>query len=367
VGPKAGVVSLERLATTAQLDGRGREVGSFRRFERSPQLLALGVPLKFSTQLVCPFVGVRRQITAWKGPRGRAKLRQIASWPQLAAVGRICRDVSCLVVAPDDISRAGSSSPWGQVLACHIYQALAPQPLDFSSWHDDLGQMPAGIPEGSAGVDTALAGTGLRRRSGLEWVRLSLGGSVIPAANNGVTLSNTVFDALPFAAFVVDDDMRVLASNSAAARLLQSDPSRALRQRGGEALHCVNSAAGCGKSEPCADCILRTSVYFALKGGEPVRRRARLELTVGDHVEEMHALITAAPMVYEGTARVLLYIENLTLLFALTDVLPLCMGCKKVRDNDLWLQIESYLDSHLDVKFSHGLCPECAQRIYPEM
>jgi hypothetical protein len=191
------------------------------------------------------------------------------------------------------------------------------------------------------------------------------GGFVIPTANDGVTLSTTVFDALPFPAFIVDEDMRILASNPAATRLLGSDASRALRQRGGEALKCINSGAGCGKSEPCADCILRTSVYFALKGREPVRRRARLEQTVADHVEEMHALVTATPLTYEGEPRVMLFIENLTLLFALTDALPICMGCKKVRNDDLWLQIEAYLDSHLDVKFSHGLCPECAERIYP--
>jgi len=188
---------------------------------------------------------------------------------------------------------------------------------------------------------------------------------VIPAAHDA-TFSTSVFDALPFPAFIVDEDMRVLASNTSAGRLLQSDPARALRQRGGEALKCINSGSGCGKSEPCGDCVLRTSVYFALKGNEPVRRRTRLELVVADHVEEMHALVTAAPMVYEGAARVLLFIENLPVLFALTDALPICMGCKKVRDEDLWLQIESYLDSHLDLKFSHGLCPDCAARIYPE-
>jgi hypothetical protein len=36
-----------------------------------------------------------------------------------------------------------------------------------------------------------------------------------------------------------------------------------------------------------------------------------------------------------------------------------------VRDNDLWLQIEGYLDSHLDLKFSHGICPDCAKQLYP--
>lgn len=188
---------------------------------------------------------------------------------------------------------------------------------------------------------------------------------MIPAANDGVTLATTVFDALPFPAFVVDEDMRVLASNTAAARLLQSEPSRVLRQRGGEALHCINSGTGCGKSAPCGDCVLRNSVHFAFSSREPVRRRARLEFVVSDHVEDVHALVTATPLVYEGVPRVLLFIENLPLLFALTDVLPICMSCKKVRDDDLWLQIESYLDSHLDVRFSHGLCPECAEKTYP--
>jgi hypothetical protein len=186
---------------------------------------------------------------------------------------------------------------------------------------------------------------------------------VIPAASDGVVPSSNVFDALPFPAFIVDEDMRLLASNVAAARLLQTEPSRVLRRRGGEALQCINSGAGCGKSEPCGDCVLRNAVYFALKGREPVRRRARLEQVVADHVEEMHALVTATPLEYEGTTRVLLCIENLTLLFAMTDALPICMSCKKVRNEDLWLQIESYLDSHLDVRMSHGLGPECAERL----
>jgi hypothetical protein len=190
---------------------------------------------------------------------------------------------------------------------------------------------------------------------------------VSPAANDGVTLATTVFDALPFPAFIVDEDMRVHASNTAAARLLQSDPSAAIRQRSGEALQCINSSGGCGRSESCANCILRNSVGFALRSKEPVRRRTRLELTVTDHVEEMHALITAAPMTHDGAARVLLSIENIPLLFALTDVLPICMGCRKVRDNDLWLEIESYLDSNLEMRLSHGLCPECAARLYPDV
>jgi hypothetical protein len=189
---------------------------------------------------------------------------------------------------------------------------------------------------------------------------------VVPAAPTGAGLSATVFDALPFPAFIMDDDMRVLASNPAAARLVRATPGSALRQRGGESLHCINSTNGCGRSEPCTECVLRSSVTFARTSGQAVRRRARLEQTVDDHVEEMHALVTATPLQFEGEPRVLLMIENLTLLFAMTDVLPICMGCKKVLNNDLWTQIEAYLDSHLDLKFSHGICPDCSARLYPE-
>lgn len=47
--------------------------------------------------------------------------------------------------------------------------------------------------------------------------------------------------------------------------------------------------------------------------------------------------------------------------------IPICAGCKKIReDNGRWSQAESYLARHLSVFFSHGLCLECARKIYPE-
>ena len=52
---------------------------------------------------------------------------------------------------------------------------------------------------------------------------------------------------------------------------------------------------------------------------------------------------------------------------ALRGILPICSSCKKVRsDQGSWQQIESYIREHSDADFSHGICPECAQRLYPE-
>jgi len=52
----------------------------------------------------------------------------------------------------------------------------------------------------------------------------------------------------------------------------------------------------------------------------------------------------------------------------LRGFLPICMNCKKIRDDDgYWTQVEVYISDHSDTEFSHGLCPECALKLYPEL
>jgi hypothetical protein len=52
----------------------------------------------------------------------------------------------------------------------------------------------------------------------------------------------------------------------------------------------------------------------------------------------------------------------------LRGLFPLCAYCKNVRDDrGYWSQIEAYVSEHSDADFSHGICPECAQKYYPEM
>ena len=42
--------------------------------------------------------------------------------------------------------------------------------------------------------------------------------------------------------------------------------------------------------------------------------------------------------------------------------LPICAGCKKIRDSgNEWIQLESYLHNHLNIRFTHGLCFDCVQ------
>lgn len=47
---------------------------------------------------------------------------------------------------------------------------------------------------------------------------------------------------------------------------------------------------------------------------------------------------------------------------ALSGILPICSYCKKIRDSEgIWNQLESYIVSHSEALFSHGLCPECKE------
>lgn len=52
----------------------------------------------------------------------------------------------------------------------------------------------------------------------------------------------------------------------------------------------------------------------------------------------------------------------------LRGFLPICCSCKKIRDDKgYWRQIESYISEHSEATFSHGICPECEKKLYPEL
>jgi PAS domain S-box-containing protein len=47
----------------------------------------------------------------------------------------------------------------------------------------------------------------------------------------------------------------------------------------------------------------------------------------------------------------------------LSGLLPICASCKKIRDDrGYWMQVESYISEHSDARFSHGFCPDCADK-----
>jgi hypothetical protein len=72
--------------------------------------------------------------------------------------------------------------------------------------------------------------------------------------------------------------------------------------------------------------------------------------------------------VFVGTALLVAHTARLTReIKALRGILPICSSCKKIRAEDgSWKQLEVYMSEHSSAEFSHGLCVECAEKLYPE-
>ena len=84
--------------------------------------------------------------------------------------------------------------------------------------------------------------------------------------------------------------------------------------------------------------------------------RARVE--VGRRMVEMQEVLTARN---EELLKALDQIKTLR------GIVPICANCKKIRDDQgYWTQVEVYVRDHTEAEFSHGICPDCLERLYPE-
>ncbi|AOZ92212.1 PAS domain-containing protein [Paenibacillus crassostreae] len=50
----------------------------------------------------------------------------------------------------------------------------------------------------------------------------------------------------------------------------------------------------------------------------------------------------------------------------LRGLIPICAVCKRIKEDDLWSSIESFLEKHTYAEFTHDICPECIRRLYPK-
>ena len=95
-------------------------------------------------------------------------------------------------------------------------------------------------------------------------------------------------------------------------------------------------------------------VILRLRVAALARSKVELEALVAKRTEELQsrnaALSTALGQVKQ-----------------LSGLLPICASCKKIRDDSgYWNQLEHYITAHSDADFTHGICPDCADALYPE-
>jgi C4-dicarboxylate-specific signal transduction histidine kinase len=105
--------------------------------------------------------------------------------------------------------------------------------------------------------------------------------------------------------------------------------------------------------------IILLSLYIIRSGMKEMKRRQRAEQELQQHQEHLEQLVEKRT--YELK-------EALSRVRVLTGFLPICASCKKIRDDSgYWNQIESYIRQHSYAEFTHSICPECAEKLYPEL
>ena len=184
-------------------------------------------------------------------------------------------------------------------------------------------------------------------------------------------MAGPMLNAMPHPVFIVDEDVAIHALNDASRKMIGKDPELIIKRRAGEILHCIHSTEtenGCGRAVFCDDCIIRKSVNKAFREHIVSRENAKMEMVSENGIEKIYLTVIASPFEYDGKIYVLLVFENITELMALRKIIPICCACHDIRnDSEYWHNVESYFHKHLDINFTHSICPDCAKKLYPDL
>jgi phosphoserine phosphatase RsbU/P len=140
----------------------------------------------------------------------------------------------------------------------------------------------------------------------------------------------------------------------------------------------MDGAEVCSKAREMAKDRLLYIILLTAKG----RKEDIVEgLTAGadDYVikpfdrSELKARINAGERVLRLQAELAARVKELELALAnvklLQGLLPICCYCKKIRnDQNYWQQVDGYIADHSEAQFTHGICPDCRDKIVkPEL
>jgi hypothetical protein len=95
---------------------------------------------------------------------------------------------------------------------------------------------------------------------------------------------------------------------------------------------------------------------------------------MGDFSEAFNSMVTSLDHNEKLLKSKIDELENaLSHIKKLEGILPICSNCKKVRlegadpkKQGSWIEIESYISNRTEAQFTHGICPECMKRLYPD-
>jgi hypothetical protein len=182
-----------------------------------------------------------------------------------------------------------------------------------------------------------------------------------------------LYDFAPVGYLTLARDGSVLQVNLTGARLLGVERSRLLR-RPFQSLVTEGTRADFYDflAKVFSSQVRKTCEIAILQEKSLVRPLyIQFEALASDGGDECRAVFVDVTDLHRFEAEKVLLIrelqETVRKVKTLSGLLPICASCKKVRnDQGYWEQIEVYIRSHSEADFSHGMCPECFARLYPE-
>jgi hypothetical protein len=103
--------------------------------------------------------------------------------------------------------------------------------------------------------------------------------------------------------------------------------------------------------------VVLLSVYIINQGLKTTRMRIKAEEDLKKHHDQLEITVIKRTAELE---------KALSEVKQLSGLLPICASCKKIRDSQgYWNQIESYIREHSEAEFTHSICEDCAEKLYP--
>lgn len=178
------------------------------------------------------------------------------------------------------------------------------------------------------------------------------------------------FDVMSDFVSVHDNDLRLVKVNKAFADFFKKKPKELIGKHCYELIH--------NTQEPWPECphlkAIEKHKVITKVIEEPHLKKTLLITcspifdTKGVAIGSVHVArdITKSKQAEKEREKLIKEVQNaLEKVKILSGLVPICANCKKIRDDKgYWNQIEGYIQKYSEVKFSHGMCPECSDKLY---
>lgn len=177
------------------------------------------------------------------------------------------------------------------------------------------------------------------------------------------------FDAIDDWICIVDLESSIFMSNRAVEKYFQINVQESIGMTCCKLIH--------GTDAPVEGCPLPRMLKTKKRESAEVKilDNRWMMITVDPIFNEAGDIISAVHITHDITQRISIRKEReqlvkdlkkaVTQIKTLSGLIPICSSCKKIRDDKgYWELIESYIESHSEASFSHGLCPECSDTLY---